>query len=128
LAVILSADDDPDIRQLIERILTRAGHHVVLAPDGQAALDTAFAHELDLVILDVDMPRLPGLATCRALRADPRTSHLPVIIASGTLVPPYEEVKAAGATACVTKPFTAAQLRDVVTEQLGAPELSPLTG
>jgi CheY-like chemotaxis protein len=116
----MSADDDPDIRHLIKRILMGAGHQVILADDGQAALDAAFDRgaELDLVILDVEMPRMRGLDTCRALRDDPRTSHLPVIIASGSLVPPYDDVQAAGANACVSKPFSPAELRDAVEREL----------
>ncbi len=126
MAVILSADDDPDMRRLIERILTRAGHQVLLASDGQDALDTAFTHDLDLVILDVEMPRLHGLAACRALREDPRTSHLPVIIASGSLAPPYSDVDEAGGTAYVPKPFTPERLREVVEEQLTARVTGPV--
>lgn len=120
--MILSADDDPDIRRLIERILVGAGHRVILAPDGQAALDAAFDEDLDLdlVILDVEMPRVRGLDACRRLRDNPRTAHLPVLIASGSLVPPYSDVEAAGATASLVKPFTPAQLRDAVERQLTA--------
>jgi CheY-like chemotaxis protein len=120
--LILSADDDPDIRRLIERVLAGAGHRVILAPDGQAALDVAFDDDLDLdlVILDVEMPRMRGLDACRTLRDNPRTAHLPVIIASGSLVPPYTDVDAAGATACLNKPFTPAQLRDAVERELTA--------
>ena len=120
MALILSADDDPDIRALIKRILTSAGHQVILANDGQAALEAAFARgaDLDLVILDVEMPRMRGLDACRALRDDPRTSHLPVIIASGSLVPPYDDVQAAGANTCVSKPFSPAELRDAVEREL----------
>jgi CheY-like chemotaxis protein len=128
MAVILSADDDPDIRQLIERVLSRAGHRVVLAPDGQAALEAAFTQDFDLVILDGEMPRLHGLVACRTLRDDPRTSHVPVIIASGSLVPPYTEVTAAGASGCMTKPFTPAQLREIVDAQLGTVVGHPLAG
>jgi CheY-like chemotaxis protein len=120
VAVILSADDDPDIRLLIKRILTRAGHRVLVAPDGQAALDTAFTNDLDLAILDVDMPWLNGLDACRALRDDPRTSHLPVIIASGSLVPPYHDVDGAGASGWLAKPFSPTQLRNAVEEHLAA--------
>jgi CheY-like chemotaxis protein len=122
MALILSADDDPDIRQLIERILVSAGHRVILAPDGQAALDAAFDEDLDLdlVILDVEMPRMRGLDACRAIRDDSRTAHLPVIIASGSLVPPFDDVQEAGATACLGKPFTPAELRDAVDRELNA--------
>jgi CheY-like chemotaxis protein len=122
VALILSADDDPDIRRLIERVLVGAGHRVILAPDGQAAIDVAFDDDLDLdlVILDIEMPRMRGLDACRKLRHNPRTAHLPVIIASGSLMPPYDEVEEAGATACLDKPFTPAQLRDAVERQLTA--------
>jgi CheY-like chemotaxis protein len=122
VALILSADDDPDIRQLIERILVGAGHRVILAPDGQAALDAASDEDLDLdlVILDVEMPRMRGLDACRAIRDDPRTAHLPVIIASGSLVPPFDDVREVGATACLAKPFTAAELREAVDRELNA--------
>ena len=122
MALILSADDDPDIRNLIKRILTSSGHEVILAADGRAAVETAYAHaaEIDLVILDVEMPRMRGLDACRMLRDDPRTSRLPVIIASGSLVPPYEDVHAAGANACVCKPFTPKELRDAVERELTA--------
>ena len=120
--MILSADDDPDIRRLIERVLVGAGHRVVLATDGQAALEAAFDEDLDLdlVILDVEMPRMRGLDACRKLRDDPRTGHLPVLIASGSLVPPYDDVEAAGGTAFLHKPFTPAQLREAVERELTA--------
>lgn len=122
MALILSADDDPDIRRLIERILVGAGHRVILAADGLAALDVAFDEDLDLdlVILDVEMPRLRGLDACRKLRDDSRTAHLPVIFASGSLAPPYADVEAAGGNACLHKPFTPAQLRDAVERELNA--------
>jgi CheY-like chemotaxis protein len=118
----LSADDDPDIRRLIERILVGAGHRVILAQDGQAALDAVFDHDLDLdlVILDVEMPRMRGLDVCRALRDDPRTSHLPVIIASGSLVATYHDALGAGASTWVSKPFTPAELREAVERELTA--------
>jgi two-component system chemotaxis response regulator CheY len=122
MAVILSADDDPDMRNLIKHILDAAGHQVIVASDGQAAVETAIARaaELDLVILDVEMPRMRGLDACRMLRDDPRTSHLPVIIASGSLVPPYDDVQEAGANACVRKPFSPKELRDAVACELTA--------
>jgi CheY-like chemotaxis protein len=122
VALILSVDDDPDIRNLIKRILVAEGHDVIVANDGQAALEAAFAHasDLNLVILDVEMPRMRGLDVCRRLRDDPRTSHLPVIIASGSLVPPYDDVHAAGANSSVCKPFSPNQLRDAVEHELSA--------
>ncbi len=128
MAVILSADDDPDIRYLIKHILRADGHRVRSVPDGPSALDAALAGDIDLVILDLDMPGLRGTDVCRRLRTDTRTSHLPVIIVSGSLVPPYEDVRSAGATAQLPKPFTAADLRATVTAQLAADVAPPLAG
>jgi CheY-like chemotaxis protein len=61
-----------------------------------------------------------GLDACRILRDDPRTCHLPVIIASGSLVPPYDDVQAAGANTCLRKPFTPVELREAVERELSA--------
>src|SRR4051794_10337601 len=106
MAVILSADDDPDIRLLITQVLTRDGHQVLTASDGQAAVEAAFEHQPDLVILDIDMPRMRGPEACRVLRQDPRTAHIPVILASGSLSSPLDDVAGSGASASVAKPFS----------------------
>ena len=61
LATLLVADDDPAVRQSLERTLTREGYAVVLAPDGQAALERLRAGGIDLVLSDLKMPGLTGL-------------------------------------------------------------------
>jgi len=66
---ILIADDDPHIRELLDFALTKAGYTVTQAEDGMAALEAAQARAPDLVVLDINMPRLDGLEVCRRLRA-----------------------------------------------------------
>jgi CheY-like chemotaxis protein len=74
-ATLLVADDDPAVRQSLERALTREGYAVVAAPDGQAALDRLRAGGIDLVLSDLRMPGLNRLSRSRAPRRWPlRTS------------------------------------------------------
>ncbi len=67
---ILIVDDDPHIRQLLVFALGKAGLDTVEAADGEAALATAAAHTPDLVVLDINMPRMDGREVCRRLRAE----------------------------------------------------------
>jgi two-component system, OmpR family, response regulator len=66
---ILIVDDDPHIRQLLSFAFAKAGFTTTEAADGEAALDAIVAQPADLVILDINMPRMDGLETCRRLRA-----------------------------------------------------------
>lgn len=107
---LLLADDNADMRDYVRRLL--AGHHeVVTAVDGQEALELARSHPPDLVLSDVMMPRLDGLGLLAALRAEPATRQLPVILLSARA---GEEPRArgleAGADDYLTKPFTARDL------------------
>ncbi len=77
---VLVADDDADIRELVVFKLESAGFDVTAVADGQAALDHVLGDPPDLVVLDLMMPRLTGLEVCAALRAEPRTEKVPVIL------------------------------------------------
>ncbi|MCC2978479.1 response regulator transcription factor [Sphingomonas sp. PL-96] len=76
---ILIADDDPHIRQLLVFALGKAGLDAIEAEDGEAALELAEARQPDLVVLDINMPRLDGLEVCRRLRA---SGELPILFLS----------------------------------------------
>ncbi len=67
---ILIVDDDPHIRQLLAFAFTKAGFDSTEAADGEAALVMADAYPPDLIVLDINMPRMDGLETCRRLRAE----------------------------------------------------------
>ena len=76
-ATVLVVDDDDNVREVLRRYLTRAGHRVIEAPDGASGLNAVRRERPDLVILDLMMPGMDGLDVCTAIR---RTSDVPVIM------------------------------------------------
>ncbi len=109
-SLILIADDNADMRQYLVRLL-EPHWHVQTATDGQAALESARAHPPDLVLSDVMMPVMDGIALLRALRADRTTSTIPVILLSARA---GEEAVLGGletgADDYLVKPFSAREL------------------
>lgn len=104
--LVLIVDDEPSIAQLLRRVLEADGHRVVVAADGNAALDQVSRCHPDLVVLDIDMPRLGGFEVCRRLKAAPATRLLPVLVLTGTGAADAR-VRAweLGADEFLTKPF-----------------------
>jgi DNA-binding response OmpR family regulator len=112
---VLLADDDPFMRRLAEIALKREGFVVTTVADGTEALESLQAEAVDVVILDGMMPMLDGVETCRRLKAEPRTAHIPVIMLSArTAKSEQEEGLAAGAAGYITKPFDLPRLGNQV--------------
>jgi putative two-component system response regulator len=82
-ARILLVDDQPQNLSLLADLLEPEGYELVTARDGQEALERAFAHPPDLVLMDVQMPKVDGFEACRRLKADPRTHLVPVVLVTG---------------------------------------------
>jgi len=80
---ILIVDDDAAYRKLMVGLLRTQGFEVVTASDGEAALTEFARHEPDLVLLDVDMPRLNGFEVCRKLKQKPESRLTPVVLVTG---------------------------------------------
>ena len=80
--LILLADDSPLIHRHTVPILEDEGYDVISAHDGEQALELARSQQPDLVITDIEMPKLDGYAVCKTLKADAATAHLPVLICS----------------------------------------------
>lgn len=118
MALILAAEDDPAVREIVVKILERAGHAVHAVSDGESALRDIRRHVPDLVITDVDMPLINGFLLCDEVRRDPALSHIPVILATGVINPDDHRAVEVGANAVLAKPFSGRDLIRYVDEQL----------
>jgi diguanylate cyclase (GGDEF)-like protein len=130
---ILIADDEPNVRQLLELVLRGQGYEVTLATNGAQLVRMAQERVPDLVLVDLMMPQLDGYEAIRQLRNDTRTAHLPMLIltAKSTL----EDVVIGfetGADDYITKPFNIPELLARIKGQLRRadqpPVRNPLTG
>ena len=118
--LVLVADDEAIVRDLICDALAEAGFRTVTAVDGQEAVDLALRHQPRLVVLDVMMPKMDGYTTVTRLRGDPRTAKIPVIVITGQPSATYQTLsEGMGASAHLTKPFSPSDLADLVRRILG---------
>lgn len=127
MARILVADDEEDIRELIELVLTRDGHHVVTVADGMAAVEMHQQEVFDLIVSDLKMPRLTGIQVTEKVRANPR-GEIPILLITASATD-EDRVQAgrAGISGLMVKPFKPAALRNQVSTLLLDPELPKLS-
>jgi two-component system chemotaxis response regulator CheY len=108
---ILAVDDSPSMRDMVRIALIGAGFQVTQAADGAEALEIARNDSFDLVLSDVNMPRMDGISLIRALRAEQAYKHTPILmLTTESSVERKREGKDAGATGWIVKPFDPAQL------------------
>ena len=112
---ILGVDDEPAIVHVLALKLTQCGYRVLTAWDGAIALELARANDIDVVISDFQMPELNGMQLAAALRTDPRTAKIPVIIltARGHLLGDNWE-DASNVRQVLAKPFSPRALAEIV--------------
>jgi signal transduction histidine kinase/DNA-binding response OmpR family regulator len=121
---ILLAEDHPVNQQLAVRLLEKQGHSVVVVGDGLAALAALAQHTFDLMLMDVQMPKMDGLATTVAIRAREQMSggHLPIVaMTAHAMKGDQERCLAAGMDGYVAKPITRDALDAVLSQVLGRP-------
>ncbi|MBT3994627.1 MAG: response regulator [Chloroflexi bacterium] len=106
MARILVVDDSPDVRLALATILEDAGHDIIEAEDGDQVFDLAVAESPNLVLLDVMMPRVNGFDALATLKADTRTSPIPVIMVTAKGRPEdMAMARSLGAVEYITKPW-----------------------
>ena len=111
MRTILTVDDSTSMRQMVRATLQSAGYEVVEAADGVEALEYARANDVDMVIADVNMPRMDGITLVSELRALPSYRLTPLLLLTTESGQDKKmEGKRAGATGWLVKPFNPAQL------------------
>ncbi|GAK50528.1 type IV pilus assembly protein PilB [Candidatus Moduliflexus flocculans] len=108
---IVIAEDDPDASMMIKFFLQRQGYHVILANDGEEALEKIREERPDVVILDINMPKLDGFGVCKAMRAKVETMFTPVIMLTAlSSIESKIQGLSLGADDYITKPFHPGEL------------------
>ena len=120
-ARILIIEDNATNMELMAYLLTAFGHTPLMACDGEAGVALAFEELPDLILMDVQLPKMSGLDATRRLRADARTAQTPIIVVTSFALSGDEhKATAAGATAYLAKPYSPrallAKIREIVPE------------
>ena len=112
MAKILVVDDEPDILRVVVKIMEARGHSVITATDGAIAIETAGKETPDVVILDVNLPKMDGFEVCKRLKTGETTKHIPIVMMTAAYVSVEDADKGTelGADEYVIKPF----LREVL--------------
>lgn len=117
---ILIADDNPDVKIILNRYLARAGHDVEMVSDGKACLDKALASAFDVVLLDMNMPVMNGWQTAEQLRARKAYDALPIIAFTAyAMEGDREKCLDAGCTDYLSKPIDFAKLKAMLNKYCG---------
>lgn len=124
--VIAVIEDQPDIVDLLELILSKQNYKVLRAYDGDVGLELVREHKPDVVLLDLMMPTLDGWEFHKALREDPEISHIPVIYvtARASMEERLRAMTQEGAAAYIVKPFSPRELVETIEEVLARTESS----
>jgi len=123
MAKILIIDDDETVRIVYRIYLARAGHTVDSAKDGVEGLDKTAAFAPDLILVDINMPRLSGFEVVKQLKEDPSTKDIPVFIITSLKQEHHVKRAAAmGAAGYITKPTRAPELAAIINKALKLPD------
>lgn len=112
---ILIAEDDLLIRELLGRFLDILGYRILVAANGQEAVELAQAHLPTLILMDIGMPLMNGLEATRIIKANPRLCHIPIIVLSAyAFTEDRSKAKTSGCDAFATKPIDLPALREQI--------------
>jgi two-component system cell cycle response regulator DivK len=114
---ILYVEDNEFNRKIVRQLLSRTAYRLIEAVDGEAGVTAAREARPDLVIMDIQLPKLSGLEATRRLAAAPETKQIPVIvITSFALAGDEQKAKEAGAAAYLAKPYSPRELLRMIRE------------
>jgi two-component system cell cycle response regulator DivK len=118
---ILYVEDNEFNRKIVRQLLARTSYRLTEATDGEEGVAAALAAPPDLVLMDIQLPKMSGLDATRQLRGNPRTAAVPIIVVTSfALSGDEQKATAAGATAYLAKPYSPrellAKIREIVPE------------
>ena len=120
-STILYIEDNEYNRKIVRQLVTRTTYRLIEANDGESGVEIAQKELPSLILMDVQLPRMSGLDATRALKAHPRTSHIPIIvITSFALSGDREKAAEAGADSYLAKPYSPRELLALVRQYLDA--------
>jgi CheY-like chemotaxis protein len=118
-ATVLLVEDTEDNRQMMRRLLEMSGYVVVEATNGQEAVDVASAERPQIILMDLSLPLIDGLAATRRIRSLPGLGRVPIVAVSAHDTADFHnEALSAGCDAYITKPIDYPQLEDIVSSLL----------
>jgi two-component system cell cycle response regulator DivK len=111
MSSVLYVEDNEYNRKIVRQLLSRTSYRLREAVDGEAALGMVREERPDLILMDVQLPKMSGLEVTRALRADPATADVPIIVVTSfALSGDDQRAMAAGASAYIAKPYSPREL------------------
>ena len=115
LKTILYVEDNEVNRRIVQDLLRRTSYRLIEAPDGEAGLEMARRERPDLILMDIQLPKISGIEATRTLRREPATAEIPIIaITSFALAGDEQKAKEAGATAYLAKPYSPRDLLEMI--------------
>jgi two-component system, cell cycle response regulator DivK len=112
---VLYVEDNEYNLKIVRQLLSRTSYRLIEAVDGQLGVETALRELPDLILMDIQLPKLSGLDATRRLRADPKTAAIPIIvITSFALSGDDLKAKDAGASAYLAKPYSPRELLQMI--------------
>jgi two-component system cell cycle response regulator DivK len=119
MSTILYVEDNELNRKIVRDLLRRTSYRLIEAPDGESGVALALTERPDLVLMDVQLPKISGIEATRRLRAEPATACVPIIaITSFALSGDEQKARDAGATAYLAKPFSPFTLLELIRDLL----------
>lgn len=125
---LLLADDSITIQKVVELVLAEEGFEIKAANNGEEALSAVVSFKPDVILADIEMPKMNGYQLCEEIKTNPETKHIPIILLAGAFEPLDEELaKNVGADDHIVKPFESQELigkiKTVITPRKGAKEV-----
>ncbi|HMV25648.1 response regulator [bacterium] len=116
--ILLVEDNEVNMR-LVERTIKNPAYTIVSAGNGEEALERAAQYKPDLIILDIQIPKMDGYAVARTLKADPALKHIPIIaLTAHAMKGDEEKILAAGCDSYVSKPIEVSKFREKINDLL----------